>query len=498
MDINSKKALYEAFKSQDARFDGQFFVAVSSTGIYCRPVCHGKMPKFENCTFFKTAAEAEQAGYRPCLVCRPELAPDHSCANLNETAVCAAKYIEENCSRGIGVRELSAVLGCSDRHLRRLFKEAYHVTPVEYLQTCRLLLAKKLLTETDLSVLDAAMASGFGSVRRLNDAFRNKYKLSPTALRKKQNSAACTGGQIKVGLGYRAPYQWERILRFLGERAIDGVEVVKDQKYYRTVRQTDKDGRPLYGWICVEHVEKKSVLAVTLSESLLPVLSQVLSRVKMLFDLDCDPNVIYERLKGLNQVKAHAFLPGTRLPGCMDEFELCLRAVLGQQITVKAARTLAKRVAAAFGKKIETGIGGLEYVFPAPTDMASLAKPIEDQLGPLGIIASRARAIEEIASIFVKHEIEWGFMADPDQVRKRLMEIRGIGPWTANYIAMRALGYPDAFLETDAGVKEAMEGYTKKEIAAMSAEWSPWRSYAVMGLWNSLEDNEKCNHGCQR
>lgn len=486
MDMYSKRALYEAFKSRDTRFDGKFFVGVSSTGIYCRPVCHAKMPKFENCTFFKTAAEAEQAGYRPCLICRPELAPDNTRSNLNDTAVLAAKYIEENCSRGITINEISSMFGCSDRHLRRVFKAAYHVTPIEYVQTCRLLLAKKLLTETDLSVIDTAMASGFGSVRRLNDTFHKKYKLSPTALRKKRNPDASADGHIKVGLGYRPPYQWDIMLRFLSERAIGGVELIRDHKYYRTVRQTDKDGSPLYGWICVEPAEEENVLLVTLSESLLAVLSQVLSRVKMLFDLDCDPNAIYERLNGMNQDKSNVFLPGTRLPGCMDEFELCFRAVLGQQITVKAAGTLAKRVASTFGTEIKTGINGLKYVFPSAEDIDRLKKPIEDQLGPLGIIASRARAIEEIARLFVEREIEWGFMADPDRVMNRFMDIRGIGPWTAKYIAMRALGYPNAFLETDAGIKEALKGCTKKEMEEMSEEWSPWKSYAMMGLWNSL------------
>lgn len=478
--------LYAAFRAKDARFDGRFFVGIVSTGIYCRPVCRARRPKAENCAFYRTAAEAEQAGYRPCLLCRPELAPGSSitdaAANL---AYRAARMLEETCGGGLGLDELAARLGCTARHLRRVFTAEYHVPPVRYLQTCRLLLAKNLLTDTALPVLDVAMAAGFGSVRRFNDLFKKQYRLSPAALRKRVSEEGRTGG-VTLALGYRPPYPWEQMLRFLAGRAISGIDMVKNGEYLRTVHLVSPEGKPAYGWVRVAHKPEKNALAVTVGETLLPVLPQVLARVRHLFDLYCDPDAVYQTLRVMNDLRPGLCVLGTRVPGCFNAFETAVRAVLGQQITVKAASTLAARIVQKHGVPVQTGIGGLTHVFPAPKDILALDGPIEQHLGPLGVTAARAKTIEALARAFAQGEIDFGLCARPEEEIKKLTAIRGVGSWTAQYIAMRAMGWPDAFLETDAGVKRALQPRTPKELLETAEAWRPWRSYATVNLWNAL------------
>jgi AraC family transcriptional regulator of adaptative response / DNA-3-methyladenine glycosylase II len=482
-------SLYTAFMAKDARFDGRFFVGISSTGIYCRPVCRAKQPKAQNCTFYTTAAEAELAGYRPCLLCRPELAPGTSItdatANLLQRAT---RLLEENCGSDQSLDDLAERLGCTSRHLRRVFTSAYHVSPVQYLQTCRLLLAKNLLTDTHLSVLEVAMASGFGSLRRFNDVFKKHYKLSPTGLRKQISVGERQDGTITLSLSYRPPYQWEQMLNFLEQRAISGVESVHDGAYWRTVGLMDANQQKVYGWIQVSHAPKKNALTVTLNDALLTVLPQVLARIRHLFDLYCDPHAVYETLQAMNEIKPHLCVLGTRLTGCFNPFEMAVRAVLGQQITVKAARTLATRFVNAYGTPIQTDIEGLTHVFPTPEAILALDAPIENHLGALGITSSRARTIFALAKAIVDEDIRLGLDAQPDVEIKKLMAISGIGKWTAHYIAMRTMGWPDAFLETDAGVKKALESYTPTERLAMAEAWRPWRSYATVNLWNSLSE----------
>lgn len=483
---DNKNALYLAFKAKDARFDGRFFVGISSTGIYCRPVCRAKQPKAENCTFYATAAEAEQAGYRPCLLCRPELAPGTSTTDANANLVHrAARLLEKNCGNGQSLEEIAGRLGCTGRHLRRVFTAEYHVSPIQYLQTCRLLLAKNLLTDTDLPVLEIAMASGFGSLRRFNDLFKKQYKLSPTALRK-QAQEEKKSGSITLALGYRPPYLWEEMLQFFSNRAIAGVETVKNGEYMRTVCLVNLEKRPVYGWIKVGHNPKKNVLNVTLSETLLSVLPQVLARIRHLFDLYCDPDEIYETLKVMNDIRPGLCVLGSRVPGCFNPFEMAVRAVLGQQITVKAAGTLASRIVENYGRSFETGIEGLTHIFPLPEDIVALGEEIRDHFGRLGIISSRSNTIYELAKAFVQDTIDFDIPAKPEEEMKKLMSIPGIGSWTAQYIAMRAMEWPDAFLETDAGIKKALQPYTSKELLKLAEAWRPWRSYANMNLWNSL------------
>lgn len=482
----NRESLYAAFKSKDARFDGRFFVGVASTGIYCRPVCRAKLPKPENCTYYRTAAEAEQAGLRPCLQCRPELAPGFAPVDAAASmARRAAKLIEEDCNNDDGLAAIADKLGCTDRHLRRVFAEEYHVSPVEYRQTCRLLLAKSLLTDTALSVTDVAMASGFGSLRRFNDLFKKQYRLAPTALRKQLSvSGGKAGDSIILALGYRPPYEWERMLEFLRLRAIPGVETVKDGVYSRTVCLPAKDGMRLKGWIQAADRPGRNLLSVTVSASLLPVLPAVLNRVRHLFDLYCEPEAVREALQCMDGIKPGLFIPGIRVPGCFDAFEMSVRAVLGQQISVKAASTLAGRLAGNFGGRADTGIEGLRYIFPSPDRIAALEQPVEDRLGPLGITGARARTIRALAEMFNGSPMDFELCTQPEEEIKRLTALPGIGPWTAHYIAMRALGWTDAFLETDLGVRKALAPRGPREILALAQQWRPWRAYATLCLWN--------------
>ncbi len=485
--IENSAGLYAAFKAKDPRFDGRFFVGVSSTGIYCRPVCRARIPKAENCRFYSTAAQAEQAGYRPCLLCRPELAPGAAATDATERlAYRAARQLEEGFLTGQSIEEIAAGLGCTGRHLRRAFQAQYNVSPVQYAQTARLLLSKKLLTDTDLTVLDVAMAAGFGSLRRFNDAFVKHYKLSPTALRKRLPEDRRHGEDITLLFGYRPPYPWEDMLGFLAGRAIAGVELIKDGAYLRTVSLESADGTSPQGWLKACHLPQKNALKITISESLLPVLPQVSARVRHLFDLNCDPDAVYAALHAMNDIRPGLCAPGARVPGCFDAFETAVRAVLGQQITVKAASTLAARIVKKFGTPLSTGIDGLTHAFPSPEAFLAMGESIADSLGELGVISARSNTIFSLAKAISQGEIHLGLCASPEEEIKKLMQIRGIGSWTAQYIAMRVMEWPDAFLQTDAGVKKALPGYTPKELVQLAEAWRPWRSYATINLWNAI------------
>ena len=483
-----EKVWYAAFKAKDARFDGRFFVGVSSTGIYCRPVCRAKLPKAENCTFYATAAEAEQDGFRPCLLCRPELAPGQAQVDASASlARRAARLLDDNCGTGQSLAEISARLDCTDRHLRRAFAAEYKVSSIQYMQTSKLLLAKNLLTETKLSVIEVAMAAGFGSLRRFNDLFKKNYRPSPTLLRRQSAGQKEQDGGVSLTLGYRPPYQWRQILNFLATRAISGVETIQNGQYLRTVRLPAGGQRIAAGWVRVGHRPQSNALTVTVDSTLLPVLPQVLARIRHLFDLYCDPDAIYEALSVMNDIRPDLCVPGLRLPGCFDAFEMAVRAVLGQQITVKAAGTLAARLAEAYGPAIQTGLEGLGRLFPSPSEIMALPGPIGDHLGPLGITGARAGTILELARLFAEDGPELNVCAQPETAIKKLTGIVGIGSWTAQYIAMRALGWSDAFPHTDYGLKKALAPRTLKEMLALAEAWRPWRSYAVVNLWNSLE-----------
>lgn len=482
-----KRALYAAFASKDARFDGQAFVGVSSTGVYCRPVCHVHMPKYENCTFYETAAEAEAAGYRPCLVCRPELAPGHSIADASANlARRAASLLREGCTSGESLERMAERLGYTDRHLRRAFQREFEATPVQYLQTCRLLLAKSLLTDSDLPVSQVAAAAGFKSVRRFNDLFKERYRLTPTAVRKSARRRTPSGDRVAFSLSYRPPYRFAELLAFFRARQLEGVEAVDEHAYARVVRMQHGDEEVL-GWVRVADDERRGALAVTMSASLLPVTSQVIARVRRQFDVDCDPQAVHEGIASLDDAVPGAAVLGTRVPGCFDPFETAVRAVLGQQVTVVAANRLAARIVERYGKPMDTGIPGLTHAFPTAAEVAAL-EPIEDALGVLGVIKTRSRTIAEIARLLEAGDLRFDAGAVVAEQMERLLAVKGIGPWSANYLAMRVLNHPDAFMETDAGVKHALPHLEPKERLELAEQWRPWRSYAVLCLWNSLAE----------
>ena len=469
---------YQALRARDRRFDGRFFVGVTSTGVYCRPVCASRTPKQENCRFFTSAAAAEAAGYRPCLRCRPELAPGNAGIDAGARLARAAAGSIENGGLDDGpVGELAARLGVTDRHLRRVFQAEYGVSPVQYAQTQRLLLAKRLLTDTSLPVIDVAMASGFRSLRRCNALFQARYRLSPTALRKGAGSCASSDG-LTFQLWYRPPFDWNALTAFLGVRSVAGIEAVEHGSYRRTVHVTRQE-KQLRGWIVVRQAAGRAAVAVTVDAALLPVLPQVLAGVRRLFDLSCHPTEVAKVLGGLG--RRH---PGLRVPGAFDGFELAVRAVLGQQITVAAARTLAGRFVRAFGDPVATPFPGLDLAFPTPETIERIEVPAVVRLG---IVAPRAAAIVALARAVVSGTVSLDPGADIDASLAALRLLPGIGDWTAQYIAMRALTWPDAFPHTDLGVRKALRASSPAAALRAAERWRPWRAYAVMHLWRSLE-----------
>lgn len=374
--------LYEIFKSKDERFDGRVFIGVFSTGIYCRPVCKAKLPKEENCTYYTTPAEAEADGFRPCLICRPELATlsNSKIDSSKSIAARAVKLLEENIVDEGNIEEIADILQVSSRHLRRVFKEEYNVTPIEYLQTSRLLLAKKLLTDTNISILDVAIASGFGSLRRFNDLFKKQYNLAPSHFRKEVKHQNTKGNKdITIKIGYHLPYRYNDILKFLKSRAIYGIDKIEKGKYYRTIR-IKKNNEYVTGYIIISNNEKKSAIDLTISDTLLKVLPQVIGKVKNLFDLNCEPHSIYETLKDVNETIPNSFLIGTRIPGSIDDFEICVRAVIGQLVSVKSATTLLQRITEKIGNKANTNIDDIDYLFPTPEDILKIKDNISDVL----------------------------------------------------------------------------------------------------------------------
>ena len=473
------QSCYQALKAHDARFDGRFFTGVTSTRIYCRPVCPARVPKRENCRFFPSAAAAESEGFRPCLRCRPELAPGNASIDAGaRLAHAAASLIEDGVVNGAGVEELARRVGVTERHLRRLFFAAFGVAPIEFVQTQRLLLAKRLLTDTSISATDIAFASGFQSLRRFNSLFKERYRLTPSDLRK-NTKAVLVADEFLFELAYRPPLDWPHLLRFLGSRGIAGVELISEKIYRRSVRIEAKNVIHR-GWIAVTQHPSKALLRVSLSSSLVGVLSQVLSRVKQLFDLSCHPDEIGAALGDLAVGQA-----GLRLPGAFDGFELAVRAVLGQQVTVRAATTLAGRFAAAFGDELVTPFSEMTRTFPAAEQIAALTV---NDIAKLGIIATRARAILALARQVADGELRLDPAADVAATHTQLRAIPGIGEWTAQYIAMRALAWPDAFPHTDHGVMKALGEKNPRKVLERAEAWRPWRAYAVMHLWRSLEE----------
>jgi AraC family transcriptional regulator, regulatory protein of adaptative response / DNA-3-methyladenine glycosylase II len=476
---------YQAILTHDPRFDGVFFVGVTTTRIYCRNVCRAKTPQRKNCTFYPSAAAAEQAGFRPCLLCRPELAPGNARIDAaGRLAAAVAKRMEEGSFIEQRFKDLAQEFGVSDRHLRRVVQQEFGVSPIELAQTQRLLLAKRLLTDTALPIADIAYASGFGSLRRFNALFQNRYRLNPTQLRKTTTATICPD-EIACEVAYRPPLDWPALLSYLAGRAIAGVERVEGDsasadlsvRYFRTVRLGQQQG-----WLSVEPIEGKDALRVKLSLSLVPVLLPVLARVKALFDLTAEPQQIAAHLGSL---ALHH--PGLRVPGAFDGFEIAVRTILGQQVSVKAATTLMGRFVQCFGEPIETPFPTLTHLTPvaervAQADIVAIAS--------LGILATRAKIIVALAQAIAEQTLSLTSGYPVEQTIAQLQELPGIGPWTAHYIAMRVLNDPDIFLPNDLGIRKALGENNLKRMLAIAAPWQPWRSYATLHLWKSLERRE--------
>jgi AraC family transcriptional regulator of adaptative response / DNA-3-methyladenine glycosylase II len=491
---------YAALLSHDARFDGRLFVGVTSTGIYCRPVCRVRMPREANCRFFSHPAAAEAGGFRPCLRCRPELAPGLAPIDMpSRLAWAAAQRIEAGELDDAGLEGLARRLGISDRHLRRVFGEAFGVTPVAYAQTQRLLLAKRLLADTALPVTEVALAAGFGSLRRLNALFRSRYGLAPGDLRRgREVASGGTEEMLSVELAFRPPFDWPRLLAFLAARCVPGVETVEmgvemgveapgaeagTGLYRRTLALRDGAGRELRGGLAVSLATRGDALRVQVSAGLLPALPAVLAGVRRLCDLGADPAAVAQVLGPLA-----ADAPGLRVPGCFDGFEMAVRAVLGQQVTVRAAHTLAGRLVAGLGDPVHAerpGLPGLTHFFPSAARVAGASA---DDLGRLGIVRQRVAALQALARAAADGQLDLGPAADVAASIDRLKALPGIGPWTAQYIALRALAWPDAWPSGDVALIKALDARDARHADALAEAWRPWRGYATLHLWRRLAE----------
>ena len=491
-------AAYQVLLARDARFDGRLFVGVTSTGIYCRPICRVRTPARRNCRFFDTPAKAEAAAFRPCMKCRPEIAPGPGIAwttmdasrTLARQAAASLDQIAQTVDRGEvpGVAALAARLGVSDRHLRRIFLAEHGVTPIQYLQTRRLLVAKQLLTDTQMPVAQIALSSGFRSVRRFNAAFAAGYRLAPTRLRKRPARRAAPGTDpiasadaIVVTLAYRPPHDATTLLAFLSDRAIAGVESVDGRVVRRSLRAGAIDAAQPAGWVAARFADDAARVQFAFAPSLGASSAALMAAARRWLDLDASPDAIDAALAELPGP------PGLRLPGSLDAFELAVRAVLGQQVTVAGARTLARRLVERFGDTVETPWPDLVRTFPSPE---ALARATVDAIAGLGIIRSRVGAIQALARAWPELAPLVAPGADPERLVARLVDLPGIGPWTAHYVAMRALGWPDAFPPGDVAALKAMRvrfgDDTHRAALARAERWRPWRAYALLRLWASL------------
>ena len=480
-EINSD--VYERARlSRDARFDGRFYVGVKTTGIYCRPICPANPPKSENVIFYPTAAAAGEAGFRPCLRCRPECAPGTPAwAGTSTTVQRGLRLIADGALEDGNVECLADKLGVTSRHLRRLFTRHVGASPLAVAHTQRLHFAKRLIDQTSLTMQDISIAAGFGSVRRFNDTFQRTYGRTPRELRRGRESVVSTGA-LTVQLPYRQPYGWTELLAFFEGRATPGVELVKNGRYLRTVRFGDRSG-------VIDVKEANGALSLTAHGVSTDTLFAAVQRTRSLFDLDApidDIGVVLSRDKTLQAWLKRT--PGIRVPGAWDGFELCVRAVLGQQVSVKAATTFAGRIAERYGEPVGVAIDGMDdapmRLFPGPQRLARA------RLESLGIIRSRAQTIRDIARATNNGDLRFAADQSPDEFRSILTSIKGVGDWTAEYVAMRALKDPDAFPASDLGLLRAFDEHGGRrmrpaELAKRAEAWRPWRAYAALLIWGS-------------
>ena len=479
MDLNHD-ACYRALSQRDSRFDGRFFTAVKTTGIYCRPVCPARTPHSKNVAFYPTAAAAQEAGFRPCLRCRPETAPDMGAwRGTSNTVARALSLIELGALDRGDVEALAERLGVGERQLRRLFRQHLGASPVGVAQTRRVLLAKQLIHETRLPMAEIAFASGFGSVRRFNEAFSSLFERAPTELRRLggDDVAVKADGEFSLLLRYQPPYEWPEMLEFLRQRAIAGMERVSDGRYARAVLI---DG--VQGSLTIEP-GPGNTLRAGIRVSKLSIVPGIIARLRRVFDLAADPAAIARHLSQ-DPILAPlvAKRPGLRVPGAWDGFELAIRAVLGQQITVTAAVRLAARLVAAYGQPMTTPVAGLSHFFPRPEVLANA------DLTTLGMPKARAATLSAVAAALLDNPELFANQGGLEEAVQRLRAIPGVGEWTAQYIALRQLREPDAFPASDLGVLRALadaQGLRPKthEVLARAERWRPWRAYAAQHLW---------------
>jgi AraC family transcriptional regulator of adaptative response / DNA-3-methyladenine glycosylase II len=473
-----RAALDRARLSRDPRFDGRFFVAVTSTGVYCRPICPAPSPRQAHVRYYPTAAAAAGAGYRPCLRCRPESAPGTP-AWIGTSAVVrrALALVDEGAMDGSSVDALAARVGIGPRQLHRLFVAHVGAAPLAVAQTRRLHFAKTLLDETDLPVTEVAFASGFRSLRRFNDAFRRAFSRPPTGVRRlRRSDAPPLPGGVALRLAFRPPYDLEALLAFLGARAIPGVERVEASAYARTIAAASGPAA-----VRLSGVPGRNELLLLVHEAPAAALLAITSHARRVFDLGADPAAVAAVLRKDPLLAPLARRrPGLRVPGVWDPFECAVRAILGQQVSVAAARTLAARLVERAGSRLERPIDGLARVFPSPRALAGA------DLAGLGITRARARTIAALAHAVADGRLDLG--GSPDAVRAALVELPGVGAWTAEYVALRALGEPDAFPAGDLVLRRAAGGsraLAPHALAARAEAWRPWRGYAAFHLWGA-------------
>jgi AraC family transcriptional regulator, regulatory protein of adaptative response / DNA-3-methyladenine glycosylase II len=470
--------------AKDPRFDGLFFVGVLSTGIYCRPICPARSPKQENMVYFPSAAAAAEAGLRPCLRCRPEAAPGSPAWNGTSATVSRAMMLIRQGALNEGrLEDLASKLGVGSRHLRRLFQTHIGASPKSLATTQKILFAKKLLGETALPVTQIAFASGFGSIRRFNAAFSKIYGRTPSAIRRRSNGSKTAGSalfQCSLTLSYRPPFHWPGMLGFFESRAIPGVEFVAHGVYHSTIRINETTGV-----ISVAHQPRDNALRLTVALSDSRDLMAIVERVRRMFDLDANMTAIHDVLAADGVLeRLMRKQPGLRLPGAWDPFEAAVRAVVGQQISVKGARTVIGRIAAKAGPMFESvDHPELTHFFPTARELNAC------NLGMVGMPETRIRTVRALAEEVDRGRFSFVVNGSLSDFIEQLTRIPGIGDWTAQYIAMRAMGEPDAFPAEDLGIIKALQQgdkrLTPKQIRQRAEEWRPWRAYAAMYLWHS-------------
>ncbi len=475
-------ACYRAISLRDARFDGRLFTGVRTTGIYCRPICPARTPRAENVVFFPTAAAAQEAGYRPCLRCRPETAPDLGAwRGASNTVSRGLSLIEMGALDDDDVDTLAGRLGVGERQLRRLFHQHLGASPIGVAQTRRVLLAKQMIHETRLPMAEIALASGFGSIRRFNETFLTLFGRPPSALRRAAATeiAAAAAGEIKLKLRYRPPYDWPAMLDYLRKRTIAGVESVDGELYCRTIGLGGHQGS-----VSVQP-DAGNALRVSVRFPKLSLLPAIIARLRRMFDLAADPDAIGAHLaEDPALAPLLVWRPGLRVPGTWDGFELAMRAILGQQITVTAAIRLAGKLVATHGEPYRDADGMLTHVFPTPERLANA------DLSTLGMPSGRAAALSALAAAVTADPDIFGASRSLEEAVTQLRALPGIGEWTAQYIAMRQLREPDAFPAADIGLLRAMADADGRrpsaaELLARAENWRPWRAYAAQHLWAS-------------